>query len=443
MNRFRIVPVLALAFVLAGCSWFGSSDSDKISAKELAKAIPVLAGVQKIQPDAALAGTKPEVPAPVANKDWPQPGYDVSHMMPDAALAANPQKIWSSDIGSGSDDNYKLLAQPVVAQGLVYTMDAEGGITAFDAATGDQKWDFDTTPEDADNSAMGGGLAYAGGTLYATTGFGEVIALNAASGHVEWRHKLGNPVRGAPTVAGGQVYALSIDDDVHALDVHDGNELWHHNGIDEVATLMGASSPALAGDSVIVAYASGEVYDLRPENGRADWNYTLSMPTHMGALPAIADIRGLPVVDHGDVFAASHSGRMAAIDQRTGGRVWEADIGGVDTPLVAGDTVFLIADDHQLVALTRDSGRVIWAQTLQSLSDPTDHDSDRVFWVGPVLAGGKLWLANSLGQVRSFSAADGHQLGKIHLSEPIFIAPVVANGIMYVVLNDGTLVALR
>jgi outer membrane protein assembly factor BamB len=439
---------LVLAFALTGCSWFsGSHDSssDKKASKEdeKSKRIAILESTHKIEADKDLSGTKPQVPAVFVNANWPQVGYDTSHVMPDAAISDHPQELWAADIGEGSDSDFKLLARPVVANGVIFTMDSHGKVSAFDTKSGDRKWELDTTPEDRDEDTIGGGIGVSGDTIYATTGFGEVLAIKIADGSVKWRRMLGNPIRGAPTIADNRVYAVDINNELQALDTQKGDVLWHHNGISESATLMGASSPAVSSDSVIAAYSSGEVYDLRPENGRAVWNYVLTMPTQMGALPAIADIRGLPVLDNGRVYAVSHSGRIAAIDQRTGDRAWEADVGGVNTPVVAGDGIFMLSNDSQLIALTRDTGRIIWIHELQKLADPDDHDSDKVFWTGPVLAGGKLWLGNSLGQLIAFSTDDGHPSDPIDLSKPIFVPPIVADGIMYVVRDNGTLIALH
>ena len=83
--------------------------------------------------------------------------------------------------------------------------------------------------------------------------------------------------------------------------------------------------------------------------------------------PALADIRGRPVIDRGRVFAVSHSGRMAAIDLRTGDRVWEQEIGSSHSPWVAGDYVFVLANDNELVCLTRDEGKVRWVRQLPPL----------------------------------------------------------------------------
>jgi outer membrane protein assembly factor BamB len=138
---------------------------------------------------------------------------------------------------------------------------------------------------------------------------------------------------------------------------------------------MGASSPAVRGDTVVVAYSSGELFGLRSQNGRVVWSEVLAVPMQQGAVPAIADIRGLPVIETGRVFAISHSGRMISIDERTGERAWEADIGGTNTPCVGGNAVFVVTNDNELVALTRDAGRGIWRPALQKLAKPSDRDS--------------------------------------------------------------------
>lgn len=431
--------LLVAALMLAACGTGG----DKIGSTVKGTRVAVMENIKAIQPDTGLDGLHPDLPEMVANASWPQAGYDVTHVMPNAAVPVHPQILWTADAGEGSSGDFKLLARPIISGGRVFTMDAQGLVSAFDTRSGDLIWEFDTTPENRDENAIGGGLATANGTVYATTGFGEVLALNTTDGAVKWRRMLQNPLRAAPTVAGGRVFVVSIDNELQALDARTGEPLWHHNGISESATLMGASSPAVVGDSVIVAYSSGEIYSLRTENGRAAWSYALTTPTQVGALPAIADIRGLPVLDHGQVFAVSHSGRMASIDQRSGDRSWENDVGGITTPVVAGDTVFVLTTDDHLLAVARDSGRVMWVKDMQHFATPNDHTTDPVYWSGPVLGHSLLWMTNSLGQLVSFSPGDGSTIDTIDIGAPSYIPPVIAGGVIYVVADDGTLVALH
>lgn len=435
------LPAVLIIIGLIGLS--ACTSENKIGSTVKGTRVAVMDNTKALEADKDLASQKPELGEATANISWPQAGYDPTHILPNANVADNPTEIWRADIGAGSDSNFKLLARPVIADGHVYTMDAQGVVSSFDAKTGNKLWSFDTTPPDRDENAIGGGVGVDGDTVYATTGFGEVLALKAGDGTVRWRKLLLNPLRAAPTIASERVYVVSIDNQLQALDARTGDALWHHNGIAESATLMGASNPAVVNDSIVVAYSSGEIYNLRAENGRASWDYGLTTPTQVGALPAIADIRGLPVIDRGRVFAIGHSGRMAAIDQRTGDRIWENDIGGINTPVISGDTVFVLSNDGQLIGISRESGRIMWVRELQHLEDPEDHDSDPVFWTGPTLGGSKLWLTNSMGQMVSFAAADGSELATIDLSDPSYIPPVIADGVIYAVTDNGYLVALK
>ena len=439
-GRLLRVAMSACALIaLAACSSgteVGKTDKGK-------ERVSILEQSHKVEADTELKGSKLQLPGVTVIKAWPEAGYDPSHVMPNAAINVRPKEVWSSDVGEGSGSDFKMLAKPVVADGLVFTMDAQGLVKAFDANNGDERWRFDTTPADHDENAMGGGIGFDNGVLFATTGFGDVLALAEKDGRVIWRRALLNPIRGAPTIADGRVYVVNIENELQALSAKTGEVQWHHRGIVESATLMGASNPAVSGDGLIVAYSSGEIFNLRPETGRAAWGYTLTVPTQVGALPAIADIRGLPVIDQGRVYAVSHNGRIAAIDQRTGDRAWEADIGGVNTPLVAGDAVFVLSNELQLVAVSRDTGRVRWVHDVQKFEDPDDKESARVFWAGPILAANRLWMVNSLGQLVSFSPDDGKQIDVIDLDDPLYIAPIVANNTMYVIKDNGHIVALK
>lgn len=439
----RLTPFCLLALLaLTSCeSLFGSSP-DTAKSKDEGKRVAVLESAKKLSADEGLKDSKPSLPPPMLNKDWPQAGGNTAHTLLHPALSAKIEKAWSADIGDGSNGDYRLLAQPVVKDGKVFTLDAQGRVSAFSTDEGDRLWRTDTTPPDHDE-AMGAGLGVAGDTLYVTTGLGEVLALRVADGGIVWRKMLGKPFRAAPTIAEGRVYVVSIENELNALDAATGEVLWHHNGIAESATLMGAAAPAAAGDSVVVAYSSGEIFNLRAQNGRVAWTDVLAVPAQVGALPAIADIRGLPVMDRGRVFAISHSGRMAAIDERTGDRAWEADVGGINTPLVSGDTLFVLSNDSELIALVRDSGRIRWIRELQRREDAEDRDSDPVSWWGPVLAGGRLWLTNSLGHLVAFSPLDGGQVEDHALASSFFIPPVVSDNTLYVVSDGGDLVAVR
>ena len=66
-----------------------------------------------------------------------------------------------------------------------------------------------------------------------------------------------------------------------------------------------------------------------------------------------------------------------------------------------------------------------------------------VFWSGPLLAGDRLLVGSSKKDIWSGSPYTGKILGGIKLSAPVFIAPIAADNIVYILSDDAQLIALR
>ena len=66
-----------------------------------------------------------------------------------------------------------------------------------------------------------------------------------------------------------------------------------------------------------------------------------------------------------------------------------------------------------------------------------------IFWVGPVLAGNRLWLTNSEGVLAYANLADGSIVNFGKLGDAVSLAPVVANQTLYVLDNGGRITAYR
>jgi outer membrane protein assembly factor BamB len=321
-------------------------------------------------------------------------------------------------------------------------MDGGVQVSALDAATGNRIWQVDLKPEEVRGNGFGGGPAFWNGRLYVATGYAEVLALDPADGKVIWRRGVGAPVHAAPTAADGRIFAVTVENELTALSADDGRRLWSHNGIPETAGLLGGASPAVEGEIVLAPYSSGELFALRVENGRAVWSDNLASSRSANAVAGLADIRGRPVIDRGRVFAVSHSGRMAAIDLRSGDRVWERQIASSHSPWLVGDYVFVLANDNEVVCLTRDDGKVKWTRQLRRYEDEKDK-SDPVLWAGPVLGGNRLIVLSSTGEAVSLSPLTGELIGRQEMSSGGFLGPVIANNALYLLTDDANLSAYR
>ncbi|RZA28249.1 MAG: pyrrolo-quinoline quinone, partial [Proteobacteria bacterium] len=68
---------------------------------------------------------------------------------------------------------------------------------------------------------------------------------------------------------------------------------------------------------------------------------------------------------------------------------------------------------------------------------------NEVFWVGPVLAGNRLWVANSQGVLAYADPTDGKLTEYTELNGAVSLAPVVANKTLYVLDDSGRITAFR
>jgi outer membrane protein assembly factor BamB len=437
MMRTAVTALLLVSLLLAGCGWFDSKKQSLTGER-----ISVLSLDRQLEPDPDLAKIPITLPAPVVNPDWPEPGGYPNHAMQHLSLPDSLTQVWSASTGEGASRYSRVLSHPIVEKGRVYAMDGAVQVSAYDAATGDRLWQVDLKPEDERGTSFGGGVAFWNDRLYASTGYAQVLALDPTDGKVIWRSSVGAPVRSAPTVSDGRVFVVTVENELAVLAADDGRRLWVHNGIPETASLLGSASPAVEGEVVVVAYSSGELYALTVETGRPLWSDSLAATRSVDAVSALADIRGWPVIDRGRVFAASHSGRMAAIDLRTGERAWEQELGSTHSLWVAGDYVYVLSTDNELICLTRNEGKVRWVRLLPSYQDEKKR-KDPMTWAGPVLGGDRLIVLSSDGGAISISPYTGDPLGRQDMSAGGYFAPVIADNSLYVQTDDAKLSVYR
>jgi outer membrane protein assembly factor BamB len=449
MNRkkyfFPVLVILAqtvASLLLTGCdNYLGMGE--KADKPLPGKRISILSKQSLIKPDVAMLGHKIILPAPVYNKDWPQAGGFANHAMHHMRVGNTLQKRWSADIGHGTNGDERLIAPPIAAEDRLYTMDSETVVSAHAIKSGAPIWRTKIKPKDEDEDHINGGLAYEAGRIFATTGFGQVVALAAKSGKVLWRQKVTAPIRSAPTARSNRVFAITVTNKLYVLNGKTGAILWTHSGIEESTNLLGGGSPAVDNGIVVVPYSSGELVALKVENGLELWADSLAGSRRQSAsLSTLSAIRGRPIIDRGIVFAISNSGQLAAINLRTGQRIWERRIGGTESPWVAGDYLFVLSNTANLVALGRLNGRIYWVTALPEWKDPEDQQG-KITWTGPVLASNRIILAGSNGESFSLSPYSGKILGKVEMPDGVTISPIVAQDSLLFLTDDAELVAYR
>ncbi len=433
----RTALMLPLA-ALSGCGmfdgWFGSTKP-----KLPGQRYDVMAPNQALD---VTQGRQVTVPPPLADTGWPQPGGSPAHGGGNLAAVGPLRQVWSSDIGRGTSYRRRITAQPVVAGRLVFAMDSDAVASAWNAQTGRSVWDFDTQSKDNRSTNVGGGISADGGTLYAATGRADLVAIETATGKPRWRVKLRAGARSAPTIVDGKLFVPTLDDRLVGLSATDGKELWSYQAPSAETAMLGLPAPASADGIVVAGFASGDLQAVRAISGTVVWADNLSAARGQTSLVDLSTIRAMPLIRDSVVYAVSVGGLMVAIDLPSGRRLWERAIASDNTPWLAGEWLYVLTTGNELAAISTRDGAVAWVNQLERYENP-EKQRDPITLIGPVMAGGRLLVVDSLGRMLICDPVTGKQTGRVSVSGAGAVAPVVALGMVFLVTANGTLAALR
>ncbi|WP_297771489.1 PQQ-like beta-propeller repeat protein [uncultured Roseovarius sp.] len=385
-----------------------------------------------------------QLPAARVNAEWRQrigtPATRAAH----PALGRAPELAWSVNIGAGDGRRVRITADPVVADGRIFTLDAQAQVAAV-SPTGELLWTSDLTPpNDRSSNASGGGLAYGDGKLFVSSGFGMLSALDPATGAVIWQQELGAPGTGTPAVLDGLVYVVAGDDVAWALHSDTGRIAWQLSGTPDIHNVLGGPAPAITEKYAVFAFGAGELQGAFRKGGLRLWDAQIAGERLGVSSSRVNDITGDPVVVGDRIYTGSHSGRVVALSLGSGKRIWTTTEGPLNPVWPAGDSIYMVTDRNEMVRLSTEDGTRIWGQELPlfSASKPR-RQAEIVGHFGPIIAGGQLILASGDGQLRFFDPASGQLTGTRELPGGATSNPVVAGNTLYVVSKKGQLLAFR
>lgn len=436
-----------------------AGESERISILELSETLAI-AGT--ITPDEVI------LPPAYVNTDWPQVGGNTTHVVQHTGATGSLKRVWSKDIGKGSGRKTRILASPVIVNGVIYVMDGDNEIIALGETSGDKLWDYKVFVEErestregrvgiidrirdplsfaddsgVDKESVGGGVAFDGGRLFVSSGLGVIAALDPSTGAEKWKYEARTPMHSAPVASNGRVFVISDDNELYALNANTGEVLWTYQGLVESARMLTSPAPAIIDDVIITPFSSGEIVALRVQNGGVLWQDSLSSSGRLTPLASLNDIASGPVVADGYVIASAQSGVMSAFDLRTGQRIWRQPAGTLGFPLIAGDFVYAVTTEGQVVCMSKIDGTVVWLQQLETFKNEKKR-KERIVWAGPILAGNRLFIASSRGTTMTLDPKTGAILGTDKVGDPVFVSPVIANETIYILTDGAKLIALR
>ena len=335
------------------------------------------------------------------------------------------KKQWSTKVGNGQGDGfYKII--PTLVDGVLYVASSDGEVAAISAADGNRLWRVKL------ERPLSGGIGYHDRSLYLGGADGSVLQVSANDGVVEWEAAVSGEVLAAPAVSDDWVVVQTYDGKLLGFQPGSDEPAWTFTSDVPVLTLRGTSTPILVGNNAIAGFGDGKVVAVDVNSGNVSWESRIGVPQGTSEIDRIVDIDGAMTQQGIELFVASYQGRVAALDSRTGRKLWQQNVSSVTGTHVGFGNVYVADVDGTLSAFLRTGQGVRWQNIelgYRQLSRPTPVSS----YVATVDFDGYLHL---------LSQVDGQIVGRAKIGGDAARADMIADsGRLIIFADNGQLLA--
>lgn len=275
----------------------------------------------------------------------------------EAMDALTGRTIWTFDYPTAYRDDFGFdegpRAVPVIAGGRVFTHGADGMLHGLDFATGRMLWSSDTrnvfdAPKGyfgvASSPVVDGSrvLVNVGGTQ------GGIVAFDAATGKTLWTATSDQPSYSAPIIADINTQHTAVfftRTGLVAVDPANGKVLYQHRWRARQAASVNAAIPIVSGDRIFLSasYGAGAVL-LKVANNQVTpvWSGDESMSNHYST--SVLKDGYLYGFDGRQEFGQS----LRCVELATGKVMWTVDGFGAGSLLIAGETLVIMRESGEL-----------------------------------------------------------------------------------------------
>lgn len=351
-------------------------------------------------------------------------------------------RVWRAGVGGGAGDSGVRL-RPAVVDGVLYADSTDGTLAAFDASSGKKLWArssrthgwFGWGDKKREDARYAGGPVVAGELLAVGTLDGHVYGVNSKDGSPRWDVEVSASVLTTPSIVGDLVVVRTQDGRVYGLDASDGQRRWvYDEGAVPLLSLRGNGGLLVVNGVVFFGSDDGKLVALRQDNGAKLWEQKLASGEGRTEIDRLDDADGSVLLDGNTLYAAAYHGNLMAVDGPTGRPLW-AHAFSTYTALASDDkAIFAVDDDSTVWAFDKSAGADMWK-----------NDSLKYRWLtGPAVQGAYVVVGDSEGYVHWLQVSDGALAARQRLSKKAIRAqPVVVGDVVYVEDVEGRIGAYR
>ena len=258
--------------------------------------------------------------------------------MGNLSAVGNYVQVWSVNY-----DESSCIGYPAVQDDKVIFSQSTGEITCLNTSDGSLLWRYAPSSKESANEYLNDGAAIGDGRVYAAFTSGELRAFDLETGQVLWSYKSEQGLRTAPAYSEGLVLLGEYNGLFSIIDAETGKRL---NG----GGAGGAVNTPSVGDGRVYYSAwDGSVHAVQLDGVIPLWDAKAGEP-----------VTTAPVIADGLVVVGTASGKIVALGQSDGAKLWEYDSQGGQLRLsVSSGKVSAGTENGRTLVLEAKTGKLI------------------------------------------------------------------------------------
>ncbi|ADZ90501.1 outer membrane protein assembly factor BamB [Marinomonas mediterranea] len=303
----------------------------------------------------------------------------------------------------GSYGEYTERFNPVLKGDGIFFVTRRGAVYKLRQTDGRRLNYFVTDYEPSAGVALNDDLLYFG------TYDAKLVAVSLSTKEVVWERSLTSEILSEPTYNNGFLAVQTGDGWLSVLDAKTGDTIWRTKEDIPALTVRGTSVPVIVGNKVLAGFADGKLKAFSLVDGKALWSYEVGKPKGRYEIERLTDVNGRLVVKGDTVYSVAYNGTLSALSIETGKLKWQRSIPSAVGVAVKNDQLVIVSQDSSVIALNALNGTQMWENREmeeRELSEPTFFRD----YIAVIDRGGFVFLLDpKSGDIKAFKLADTNQ----------------------------------
>ena len=262
---------------------------------------------------------------------------------------ASMELIWENKVGDNEVNNFNL----VFSDEFVIAATSDGSVRKMKINSGETVWKKEFSQKIM--IGVGGNIENIlfiaeDGYLWCLDGKGEAI----------WKIFVDGEALTTPVINNDKAYVRLANYGILQVDLKQGDVDWRYIHASPSLTFNGTSSLAFSDGIIYGGFGAGKLVAIHQKSGAFMWEATISQIKGVTDIERLNDVLSQPLINNREIYAASTSGDLTAIDRRNVNTIWTRKISSFKNLAFDGFDIYLTHKSDSLYSLDSKNGKTNW-----------------------------------------------------------------------------------